>query len=286
MNGAVTMRINYGALVALFAATMNFAAKELPAQVRDPAKLVQLPAERVLGHYTILPDRSFPRPSLKQRHEELRRGLENPKFQGGELRGTISYPASASLGLVLHDDHFGTIVDKVTNLAPLDVNDVYLISASSEVDIPAFQKICQYEQLRDLELVVKPDIDGGAGSKALERLKELRYLSLACVDSCVFGSKRFCEAICSLSHLKYLTIPCEKLSDKDVSILATHPSLEIIYLRSRRPVLGRESLLCSSKTPRLKELFIVCTDDVRDADVVRIAEKPTLEALIVATNAP
>jgi hypothetical protein len=83
-----------------------------------------------------------------------------------------------------------------------------------------------------------------------------------------------------------LSIPCEKLTDANVRILAENTSLEIVHLRARRPVHGTNSLLALSKLPRLRELVIGCTDDIRDADIMAFAEIKSFETLSVFTNAP
>jgi hypothetical protein len=249
-------------------------------------KTIKLPAAYPLGHFSILSEEMPIRATMKEEREMRRDGRYYPKLQGGELRGTITYPQGSGLWITLAEDEHGTIVDKLKASEVMDHRDIHALSTLTKVDLTCLKHISRFENLRDLTLVVGDDLEGADGSACLTRLKKLRYLYLARENDCVFGSKRVCEAIRVLDRLKYLSIPCEKLTDANIAILGGHPSLEVVYLRSRRPVLGPRSLQVLQKLPRLRELFVVCTDDVRDIDVMAFAEIPTLETLGIATNAP
>jgi hypothetical protein len=117
---------------------------------------------------------------------------------------------------------------------------------------------------------------------AISRCRSLRYLDLT--DSSV--TEKGLRAISALENLEYLSLPCEKLTDADVKVLTGHPRLERIYLHSTKPVLGRASLQALNRMQKLRELAIVCTDDITDADVMGFADIPTLELLSIATKAP
>ena len=249
-------------------------------------KTVTLPPDRVLGHYYALPDGRPRRLSLRKAQEEQLAGRKDPELPGGDLRGVISYERGMGLAIGLADDDQGAIESKLKALRVVDPGDIHWVDISAKVDTACLSLISRYERLRDLTMVVDEDLEGNDACGHLERLKNLTYLNISCRDTCVFGSKRFCTTVLALKRLTYLSIPCEKLTDGDVAMLATHPALEIIYLRSRRPVLGSKSLQALQKMANLRELFVVCTEDVRDVDIMGFAEIKPLETFGIATKAP
>jgi hypothetical protein len=260
-------------------------AEELSAQPPLGVKTCDLPRDRLLGRFIVYP-RGDPVPT-----STLPKGgvatipAEQPKVQSSELRATISYPLGSGLGIILGDDEHGTAREKLEALAPLESKDVRSLRIATEVDFACLKLIERFENLRELSLVVDEWLDRDPGCASLERLKKLRYLGLSRENSCIFGSTRFCEAICELKELRYLSIPCEKLTDRNVVTLARHPSLSQLYLRSRRPVLGRQALNALSSVRGLSELAIVCTSDISDNDVMKFAAIDTLDILCIATNA-
>lgn len=256
------------------------------AQDVGAARVVQLPTDRVLGHYTILPEGRPRRPTFREAQEDLRAGREDPKLAGGELRGRFAYPRGTGLWISLGDDQPGTIAEKLEVIKSIDPRHVHALAISSQVDLECLRLISRFENLRDLVLVVGEHLESNEGCKCLEKLSNLTFVSLSHPQSCLYGSKRFCEAVLSLKRLKHLSIPCEKLTDAHVAILATHPTLESLWLRSQHPVLGSKSLQALQKMPRLRELMIVCTDTVADKDVMAFTEVRSLELLSLFTSAP
>ena len=209
-----------------------------------------------------------------------------PVPQVSELRGKISYPVGAGLGIIMQEDKHGPIKEKLEALTALDPTDVRSLSIATEIDFECFKLIERFQNLRELSLVVDEWLERDSACATLEQLSKLRKLGLSLSHDCRFGSSRFCEAILKMKELRYLSIPCEKLADRDVVGLATHPSLTQIYLRSRSPVFGPSAMHALANVRGLRELALVCTNYISDNDVIRFAGIDTLEIFCIATNAP
>jgi hypothetical protein len=272
-------------LPVLFAVVDLVISSQASAQV-ETWKTVDLPGDKLLGRYSVLADGQPLRRSFREDQINRSLGRDDPKLEGGELRGRVTYRGGTGLWIALTENDQGSIAYKLNALNAIDPRDIHALAIRTVTDFVSLKEISRFENLRDLTLVVDEVLEGDEGCHLLGQLKKLSYLELYRTDGCIFGSKKFCETVRSLSALKHLSIPCEKLTDANVAILASHPNLERIHLRARRPVLGSHSLQALKNAPRLRELFIVCTDTISDADVMGLADAKALEFFHLVTRAP
>jgi hypothetical protein len=256
------------------------------AQSTADFKVVELPTRQPLGHYNIVSAGMPARNTVKEEKQMRLEGRQYPRLPGGELQGTIAYPQGLGLWVTLGDDGHGKLLDKLNVVRAALGTEIHVLLIGDIVDLDCLKVISEFKNLRDFASIVDQTVGGPEASFYWQRLKELKYLHLALTDSCAFGSTRFCHDMRSLPKLEYLSIPAEKLTDDDVEILANHPPLKRLQLRARQPVHGPKSLRAIQEMMNLKELFIVCTTDIRDADVLPFAEMRSLECLNIATKAP
>ncbi len=253
---------------------------------QSPAfKAVQLPARQLLGHYNIVGVGMPVRGTMKEEQRMRLEGRQYPLLPGGDLQGTIAYPQGLGLWVTLDKDEHGKLLDKLIVLRATLAKDIHVLLIGDTVDLDCLKVISDFENLRDFASFVDQSVDGDEASPYWQRLNQLTYLNLMLTDSCAFGSTRFCHDLRSLPNLEYLSIPAEKLTDDDVAILAKHPAITRLQLRARRPVHGPKSLRALHSMLNLKELFIVCTAEIGDSDLLPFADIHSLEWLSIATNA-
>lgn len=202
------------------------------------------------------------------------------------LIGFIEYSEAHGVSIVIQDNQHGGVNEKLRQLSGLDPAAVRAFVCMGVINSEGMGVLGTFSQMRDLMIQTSDTLERPEGASLLANLKELECLQVVPRDDQKFGSTKFCEAILSLKKLKYLSMPSEKLTDANVKTLAEHPTLERIWLHATKPVLGRGSLQALNRMPRLRELFIVCTEDITDADVMGFAEIRSLELLRIATEAP
>ena len=250
-----------------------------------PARVARFSGDVSIGWYTVY-DALPKRLTFREEEVSISRGVKAPSRIKGELRGVLEYPAGSVLGIVLKADGRATIAERLSALGALDANDVEALVVVGKCDLPELRLISRFGRLRELTVAVDESLEGEEGCTILEGLKNLRYLNVAVDDGCVFGSRRFCTAILALRELRFLSVPCEKFTESDIILLSSHSALESINLRARRPVCGSKSLEALRAVKNLRELFVVCTDSIRDIDVLAFADVRQLETLQIATRAP
>ena len=254
------------------------------AQASAP-KTTSFPKDRIIGYYTIFPKDGPVLKSFRETEESIARDEKTLPPQGGPLQGQIVYPADASIGLTLDPSDDATIVEKLRALATLDVRDVSFLLIGAPIDRAALEEIERFVNLRHLLITLDENTNADDLASCIARLPRLKYLNVSRQNDCDFGSTQFCQIARSLASLEYLSIPCEKLTDADVRILARNTNLDQVHLRSRKPVLGPASLTALKSLPNLRELWIVCTDAVTDLDVMAFTEVKSLRAISFVTSA-
>jgi len=252
----------------------------------DVVKYVTLPSRVGLGYYVPLREGEPNRLTDREGDEFVRRGYPQEPDRNMPLAGVVKYSKSHGMAISLQSDKHGDINEKLPALRAFDPADVRSLICIGHLNEAGLHDIASLVELRELMIEASDILESPKGSRQVSELMALKYLEIIPGEDRKFGSGSFCRTVISLKKLQFLSMPCEKLTDENVKTLAGHPTLERLYLLSTKPVLGRGSLHALNRMEKLRELAIVCTEDITDTDVMGFAEIRSLELLSIATKAP
>lgn len=250
--------------------------------IAQTEKTADFPDDDGFGGYILLERGEALFLTMRDQHKVT--GEKRRQPQRFPLKGTISYPASKRLSIGLYPSEDGSMADKLRYLLPI-AQDIDSLNCVGAFDAEAVKLLGNFTNLRYLACEASEDLEGEAAATVLSKLKQLECVGLSGGKDLVFGSTSFCLAMAQLKNLIYLSIPCEKLTHKDIALIASNPSLQHLSLRSRRPVVGAISVRELGKLTTLRELYFVCTSDVEVADFEPICSIRRLESLGIATDA-
>lgn len=243
----------------------------------------------VHGYYVPLREGEPKHFTRKQAERQPRTPQEN---RTAPLRGIVEYDKRYGVSIVLSSHAHGTASEKLLALGDVPPEDVRCLIFFGDPYAAAVESIGRFRRLKELMIQASEAWEDEENAKKLAGLAELEQLSVTSLETQrdfhtpIFGSTAFCRAMLKLKRLRSLSMLSDKLTDKDVAILASHPSLESLFLHTNKPLFGSRSLEALQKTANLRELEIQCTDDITDTDVMGFAEKHKLELLGILTQAP
>lgn len=254
--------------------------------VDQTIRKVQFPSSPGIGQYVPLKKGEPKRLTVKEENAIIAKGVPDAAFNRRRpLSGLVEYTSTYGVSIAIQSDTQGDVNAKLKSLSRLPSEDVRALVCIGQLNADGMKVLSRFTKLQDLMLEASPVLETKEGASLLSQLDVLQYIEIVPSDDRKFGSQSFCKACLTLEQLRYLALPCEKLTDNDVKALAQHNSLERLYLRSTKPVLGRTSLQALNRMNNLRELEVVCTAEITDADIMGFAEIDSLEFLSVGTQA-
>jgi hypothetical protein len=202
------------------------------------------------------------------------------------LMGVIALPADSQFEVLISDAGPLAIDSKIKCLRALDAKAVAALSFRGEVSGEALQVIGEMKGLVALNATAEYSWGTSEGAITLSRLKALRWIQFGRPD----GEKHLCgsaiiDSILSLPKLVSLELPSDGFSESELVRLATHPTLESIYLPSFKGNLGDEGFRKFLATPKLRELLVACDESLSNEAVLMAGKAAHLERLVICTEA-
>lgn len=240
-----------------------------------------------VGSYSILGYGDLKRFTHRENAEVLARNVlprHEPEWQ--PFHTTIRIPVKRSIMVSI-----GTRGDanaKLAALRALEPGDIKSLACLRDISSSASSDIGRFSEM--VELVVKPceAWESPEGARAIAKLQRLKFFHIVSLDEhapAPFGSIELIEAILQIKRLRFLEMPCDKLTETQIMRLSAHNYLEKIVLSSEKGIIDRTGLRAFAQMRTLRELRACCSSHIMDSDVLQFAESPNLELIQLRTDA-
>ncbi len=257
----------------------------------DTEPLTKIKVGHCIGTYFVL-DRNDRVPLTQNECEQIsnqvnltgKSSIQESLNKRLKLEGDITLRGNEVVGINLSDEVPTRLA--LEALAKNNLNSVHFLHFFSKVDLDCAKILPQFKELRHLSVPASATWESDAGCDVIDSLTNLESVLFEdSGESTVFGNRKLCKSLADHKSLRFLSIPCDAMTNDQVQSLRRSKSLEVLHLRSAKPLFDGPTLVQLSKIKSLRELLIHCNGELTDTDLNSFVETKNLELLGIETTA-